>query len=256
MARAARGGSSQQGPAPPSAPTNGGEPHRVEVAVVYYSRFGVLRRLAELIAEGAGRVPGVTTRLMSVDEQPVGEPRAGEYLEEAAMRRAVTLNQLLAADAIVVGAPSYFGSMASPVKRLFEDCASTSPAPQRVRSRPWRAYLFRDKVGAAFTSSATPHGGNEQTLHSILTLLMHLGMLVVTPGQREPILVHTGAPYGATAVAGADGDRSPSRTEQAAARDLGQRVAEVATRLVLGRLRWAEIQAGGSSPPRGFDPSA
>jgi NAD(P)H dehydrogenase (quinone) len=226
------------------------------VLVVYYSRFGVLRRLAELIAEGVGRVPGASARLMSVDEQPIGEPRSGEYVEEAAMRRAVTLNQLLASDAIVVGAPSYFGSMASPVKRLLEDCASTSPAPQQVRSRRWRAYLFRDKVDAAFTSSATPHGGNEQTLHSILTMLMHLGMLVVTPGQREPVLVHAGAPYGATAVAGADGDRAPSRTEQAAARDLGQRVAECATRLVLGRLRWAEIQAGAPTDRRGFDPSA
>jgi NAD(P)H dehydrogenase (quinone) len=224
-------------------------PDEVEVLVVYYSRFGVVRRLAELIAEGARCVPGVATRLMSVDDQPVGEPRAGEYIEEAEMRRAVVLNRLIAADAIVVGAPAYFGSMASPVKRLFEDCAATSPTPQRERSRPWRAYLFRDKVGAAFTSSGTPHGGNEQALHSILRLMMHLGMLIVTPGQREPILQHAAAPYGATAVAGAGGDREPSAQERAVARALGERVARVASWVVLGRLRMAEVEAGSTRRP-------
>jgi NAD(P)H dehydrogenase (quinone) len=230
--------------------------HEVEVLVVYYSRFGVVRRLAELIAEGAERVPGVGARLMSVDEQPIGEPRGGEYVEEAAMRRAVALNRLVSADAIVVGAPSYFGSMASPVKRLFEDCAATSPTPQRERSRPWRAYLFRDKVGAAFTSSGTPHGGNEQTLHSILSLMMHLGMLVVTPGQTEPILVAAEAPYGATAVAGPAGDRPPTPRERRAAGALGERVARVASWVVMGRLRMAEVEAGAPVCSRGLDPSA
>jgi NAD(P)H dehydrogenase (quinone) len=231
-------------------------PHAVELLIVYYSRFGVVRRLAELIAEGARRVPGVNASLMSIDEQPIGEPRAGEYPEEAAMRRAVALSRLVAADAIVVGAPSYFGSMASPVKRLFEDCAATSPPPQQERSRPWRAYLFRDKVGAAFTSSGTPHGGNEQTLHSILSLMMHLGMLVVTPGQREPILANQAAPYGATAISGAGGDRGPSVREQEAARALGERVARVASWVVAGRLNLARVEAGAPAPSRGFDPSA
>ncbi len=149
------------------------------------------------------------------------------------------VNEFTGFDAIIVGAPSYFGTMASPVKRLFEDCATANPPPQD-RTRPWRIHLFRNKVGAAFTASATPHGGNEQTLHSILTMLMHCGMIVVTPGQGEPILENEGAPYGPTAVAGAEANRLPSAEEQEAARAHGERVAHVAAWLALGRLAWVQ----------------
>jgi NAD(P)H dehydrogenase (quinone) len=158
-------------------------------------------------------------------------------------RRAILLQRLVSADALIVGAPSYFGSMASPVKRLFEDCVTASAPPTTDRSRPWRQYLFRDKVGAAFASSATPHGGNEQTLHSILTMLSHLGMILVTPGQAPPILENEAAPYGATAVAGAQGDRLPSEAEQDAARALGQQVAEVSHWLHWGRTEWEKWRA-------------
>lgn len=171
------------------------------------------------------------------------------------LRRAATLNMLTSADALVVGAPGYFGSMASPVKRLFEDCATASTA-DADRSRPWGHFQFHDKVGAAFTSTGTVHGGNEQTLLSILTMFMHFGMIVVTPGQQQPILEVQAAPYGATAISGPEGGRLPTADDEEAARRLGERVAQVAIRLKIGSAAWTEgghrrarSQARGSDQP-------
>lgn len=210
----------------------------LHILIVCYSRFGAVGALAERIAEGARRVAGVEVHRLDVDDQPVEEARCGEGRDAATLGWAAAVHQLASADALIVGAPAYFGSMASPVKRLFEDCAAIGNPPVADRSRPWYGHLFRDKVGAAFTASATLHGGNEQALHSILTMMMHLGMIVVTPGQREPILETDAAPYGATAIAGPDGDRAPTDAEREAARDLGQRVAEVTAWVIAGQAVW------------------
>jgi NAD(P)H dehydrogenase (quinone) len=212
--------------------------HPLQILIVYYSRFGAVGALAEKIAEGAHRVPNVETHLLAVEDRPIEELRPGESEADMAARRAVVVNRLIAADAIIVGAPSYFGTMASPVKRLFEDCVTASAPPTTDRTRPWRHHRFQDKVGAAFTGSATPHGGNEQTLHSILTLMMHLGMIVVTPGQREPILENEASPYGATVVTGVHGTWLPDDVIQEAARNQGEQVALVASWVRLGRLAW------------------
>jgi NAD(P)H dehydrogenase (quinone) len=209
--------------------------HRPKILIVYYSRFGVLKLLAERIGEGARQAMTAEASLLAVEDQPIEELRPGEDEHAMTLRRAAIVGQLAAADALIVGAPSYFGSMASPVKRLFEDCVTASGIASPDQSRPWRHYLFRNKIGAAFTSSATPHGGNEQTLQSILTMLMHLGMIVVTPGQCEPILENESAPYGATAITGAEGNRLPTDLEQGMARALGAQVAEVTTWLHWGR---------------------
>jgi len=209
------------------------------ILIVSYSRFGVVHLLAEHIAEGVHHIDGAQAHLLDVEDQPIEELRPGEDEAAMARRRAVILNQLSAADALVVGAPGYFGTMASPLKRFFEDTATASSPPTTVRTRPWRHHLFRNKVGAAFTSTATPHGGNEQALHSILTMLMHLGLIIVTPGQQQPILENETPTYGATAITGPMGDRLPSEREREYARQLGQQVAEVATWLRLGATEWA-----------------
>ena len=215
------------------------EPMRnTRVLIVYYSRFGAIKSLAEHIAEGARRVPNIETEMLEVADMPVETLLPDEDEHDMRMRRAAVVSKLGSADAFVIGAPAYFGSMASPVKRLFEECATASNPPATDRSRPWRHYLFRDKPGGAFTTSATPHGGNEQTLHSILTMMMHLGMIVVTPGQQMPILENDAAPYGATAITGATGNRILTEAELEGARALGQRVAEVATWLAWGRTEW------------------
>lgn len=209
-----------------------------KIVVVYYTRFGVLGELAERVAEGAREVEGVRVDLLEVTDSPVDEPRPGETRADLDLRRAMILDRLAPTDALVVGAPAYFGSMAAAVKRFFEDCVTAGVPLETSPSRPWRHQLFRNTVGAAFTASATPHGGNEHAIHSILTMMMHLGMLVVTPGQRPPILENEASPYGATAVSGPDGDRQPDRAEQAAARALGRQVAEVATWVRWGRHEW------------------
>jgi NAD(P)H dehydrogenase (quinone) len=207
----------------------------VQVLVVVYSRFGVLERLSERIVEGVRGASGAGAHVIEVAEQPIDEPLPGESEAERNGRREVLMEWLRAADALIVGAPAYYGSMASAVKRFFEDVLTAGSAPPVDRTRPWRRDLLRDKVGAAFTASATPHGGNELALHSILTMFMHLGMLVVTPGQAEPLLLNPAAPYGATAIAGATGDQPPTAEEEAAARELGLRVARVASVLRAGR---------------------
>jgi NAD(P)H dehydrogenase (quinone) len=221
----------------------------VHVLIPYYSRFGVIASLAERVAEGVAQVSGATAELLPIEDQPVDEARAGEQPDDMLLRRARIVDRFAEADALVVGSPAYFGSMASAVKRLFEDCATASAPGGVDRTRPWHVQLLHDKVGAAFTASATPHGGNEMALHSILTMMMHLGMVLVTPGQHEPILENDAAPYGATAVTGALGTRPPAELEERAARDLGRRVAEYALWLRIGR-----IEAGRRAPPATLAP--
>jgi NAD(P)H dehydrogenase (quinone) len=223
---------------------------RIQILIVYYSRFGVLKMLADWIAEGAQRVERAAVSFLEVEDRPVEELRPGESESDMMARRAVIVNRLAAPDALIVGAPAYFGGMAAPVKRLFEDCLTASNPPLTDRSRPWRDHRLRGQVGAAFTASGTPHGGNEQALHSILTMMMHLGMIVVTPGQREPILENVSSPYGATAIAGSDGKRLPDTVEQAEARALGQQVAQIATWVQWGRTEWEKwcAVAPGAAP--------
>jgi len=217
------------------------------VLIVYYSRFGVVKRMAELIGEGARRVPGVSAGHLEVVDQPVAEVRPDETESQMAMRRAVIVHQLVSADALIVGTPTYFGGMAAPIKRLFEDSVAATPPPGD-RTRPWLHHRFRDKVGAAFTASGTPHGGNEMALHSILTMMMHLGMVVVTPGQGRPILENPAAPYGPTAISGPTGDRPLTAQDEDEARALGERVALTTSWLGWGRDAWAEIEERGRIP--------
>ena len=219
----------------------------VRIVIVYYSRFGVVKRLGDAIAAGARGVPNTQVSFLNVEDRPLEELREGETEGDMALRRAAVINQLMASEALIVGAPTYFGSMASEVKRLFEDCAAANPPPMD-RTRPWLHHRFHDKVGAAFTASGTPHGGNEMALHSILTMMMHLGMVVVTPGQGQPILENPAAPYGATAISGPTGDQPLSPDDESAAKALGERVAHITTWLTWGRATWSELRATGRLP--------
>lgn len=206
---------------------------QVHLLIVYYSRFGALKALAEQVATGARRVADVDTELLEIEDLALGMARPDEEAPDVSARHAAALAKISAADGLIVGSPSYFGSMAASVKRFFEDCTSASHPEQSPAARS----LFRDKIGAAFTTSATPHGGNEETLHSILTMLMHLGMFIVTPGQQMPILENDAAPYGATAITGAQGNRAMTDQERDAAREFGEHVAKVAMWMALGRAR-------------------
>jgi NAD(P)H dehydrogenase (quinone) len=234
---------------------HGGTPP-LRVLVVFYSRFGAIRDMAGCVREGAARVPDTAVELLEVGDAPFPELQGGANDEETRTRRTALLDRVARADALVVGGPAYFGAPAAALKRFFEDLAVASGATLD-RTRPWHHHLFRDKPGAAFVSSATPHGGNEQALQGLLTMMMHLGMLVVTPGQRGPILEQDAAPYGATAITGPDGHRGLSDDERQEARDLGQRVAEIARWLRAGRaLESDRLLATTAARGQRFDPSA
>lgn len=233
----------------------------IHVLVAYYSRFGSVRALADAIAEGVRRVEGAVPNLFEVAEWPTGEPMPDETVQDMEQRRAIAVNQFANSDAVIVGSPAYLGGMAAPIKRLFEDVVTASGPTGTDRSRPWRHHHFRDKVGAAFASSATPHGGNEMTLQAILVAMMHLGMLIATPGQQETPLEGAASPYGAAAAPGIGPDATPSATELALARDLGQRVAEVTRWVVQGRIAWArerdmreQSRWATASPPEAEEP--
>ena len=170
----------------------GSHARTTQVAIVVYSRFGVLRELAEALVQGVRTVGGADAHIIEVADEPIDQLKAGETESERTQRRAVLLQRLAAADAVIIGAPAYFGGMASVLKRFLEDVLTAEAPPPVDRSRPWHVTILRDKVGAAFTASATPHGGNEMALHSILTFLMHAG----NRGHARASGTDSGEPFG------------------------------------------------------------
>ena len=194
-----------------------------KVLVLYYSSYGHLETMAEAVAEGA-RSAGAEAVVKRVPEQVSEEvANASHYKEQSAP--VATVDELEQYDAIIVGSPTRFGRLASQMASFWDQTGGV-----------WFQGKLVGKVGAAFTSTATQHGGQETTLFSILTTLMHHGMVLVGlpysfQGQMRVDEVTGGAPYGATTIAGGDGSRQPSATELDGARFLGKHAAEVAAKL-------------------------
>ena len=194
------------------------------VLVLYYSSYGHIETMANAIAEGARGV-GATVDIKRVPETAPEEiARAAHFkLDQAAPIAQV--NDLVDYDAIIVGAPTRFGRMPSQMAAFLDQAGSL-----------WAGGKLNGKVGAAFTSSASQHGGNEMTLFSIMTNLLHFGMVIVGlpyshQGQMTLEEIVGGAPYGATTIAGGDGSRQPSQIELAGARHQGELVARTAARI-------------------------
>lgn len=196
-----------------------------KVLVLYYSAYGHMETLAHAIAEGA-REDGA-----DADVKRVPETVSDEIAEKAGFKRnqkapVAEIDDLKDYDAIIVGAPTRYGRMCSQMAAFWD---AGGPL--------WAKGALSGRVGSAFSSSATQHGGQEQTLFSIITNLMHFGMVIVGlpydwGGQRRMDEITGGAPYGITTVAGSgDADRRPSENELAGARFQGRRVADVAKRL-------------------------
>ncbi len=197
----------------------------MKVLVVFDTRYGNTHKLAEAIAEGAREVRGTDAHLKRVE---ITEPEAVINQHED-WRKAndrfkavpqVTLDDLAQADAIVFGCPTRYGNMTAGMSRLF---SSTG--------RLWAEGKLLGKVGAAFTTSSTPHGGNETTLITMFLPMYHHGMIVVTPGYGDPAIFGAGSPYGATSVSGPGANISPTTTDLNVAGFLGRRVARVAKAL-------------------------
>ena len=194
----------------------------INLLVLYYSRHGATRQLAELIAEGIESVPGATARLRTVPEvSAVCEatesdiPASGPpYVEHKDLEECAGL---------ALGSPTRFGNMASAVKYFLDNSTSQ-----------WLSGSLIGKPACVFTSTGSMHGGQESTLLSMMVPLMHHGMLMVGLPYSQPELMNTltgGSPYGVTHFAKADGSAPISAEEKKLALAQGQRLAEIALKL-------------------------
>jgi NAD(P)H dehydrogenase (quinone) len=195
-----------------------------KVLVLYYSSYGHIEAMAQAVAEGA-RSAGATVDIRRVPELvPEEVARSAHYkLDQEAP--VATIAELENYDAIIIGVGTRFGRMASQMGNFLDQAGGL-----------WARGALNGKVGAAFTSTATQHGGQETTLFAIITNLLHFGMLVVGlpysfQGQMRLDEITGGSPYGATTIAGGDGSRLPSESELEGARFQGRLVAETANRL-------------------------
>ena len=196
-----------------------------KVLVLYYSMYGHIETMAEEVAEGARSVKGteVTIKrvldLMSED----AAKKAGAKLDQEAPF--ATTDELADYDAIIFGAPTRFGNMCAQMRNFLDQTG-----------RLWIDGKLIGKVGSVFTSTGTQHGGQETTITSFHTTLLHHGMIIVgVPYSCLEITNMTeitgGSPYGASTLAGSDGSRQPSENEKKIARFQGAHVAEVAKKL-------------------------
>ena len=196
-----------------------------KVLVLYYSSYGHIETMANAVAEGA-RAAGATVDVKRVPETVPEEVAKASYFKLDQPAPIATPAELANYDAVVVGAPTRFGRMPSAMGSFFEQAGAL-----------WASGAMIGKVGGAFTSSATQHGGNEMTLFSIITNLLHFGFVIVGlpyshGGQMTLEEVVGGSPYGATTVAGGKGERQPSQIELDGARHQGERIAKTAAKLV------------------------
>lgn len=195
-----------------------------KVLVLYYSSYGHIETMAYAIAEGA-REAGATVDVKRVHETAPPEiaEKAGFKLDQSAP--VAKVEELENYDAIIIGTGTRYGRVSSQMAAFLDQTGGM-----------WLRGAFNGKVGAAFTSTGSQHGGQETTLFSIITNLLHLGMTIVGldygyEGQMTVDEVTGGTPYGATTIAGGDGSRQPSENELNGARYQGRRVAEVAGKL-------------------------
>lgn len=198
-----------------------------KVLVLYYSSYGHIERMAEAVAEGA-REAGAEVDIKRVPElvPPEVAEKSGFKLNQPAP--VATVDELPSYDAIVIGTPTRFGNMAAQMKNFLDQTGGL-----------WFQGKLIGKVGSVFTSTATQHGGQESTILSTHTVLLHQGMVIAGlpysfQGQMTLSEISGGSPYGATTIAAGDGSRQPSANELAGARFQGKYVAEIATKLARG----------------------
>lgn len=193
-----------------------------EILIVYYSRTGNVAQLARLIARGVEEVPGMRARLRSVPPvAPVTATAAPPVPDEGAPY--ATPADLRECAGIILGSPTRFGNMAAPLKHFLDSTGAE-----------WASGALAGKPAAAFTSTATTHGGQEATLLTMLLPLLHHGALIVGLPFTEAALNATragGTPYGASHVAGTGGERAIGEEAKILARALGRRVAAITAKL-------------------------
>ncbi|MDX9709881.1 MAG: NAD(P)H:quinone oxidoreductase [Trichloromonas sp.] len=201
----------------------------VKIQIVFYSMYGHVHQLAEAVAEGAREVSGVEVGLFQVPELVPEDAleRTGAKAARAAFAHIPVARpeQLAEAGAILFGTPTRFGNMCAQMRNFLDQTGGL-----------WAKGALIGKVGSVFASTATQHGGQETTITSFHTTLLHHGMVIVGVPYSEARLttmaeITGGTPYGATTLAAADGSRRPSENEREIARFQGRHVAQIAARL-------------------------
>jgi len=195
-----------------------------KILILYYSTYGHIEKLAGAVAAGA-RETGATVDIKRVPETaPEAVAKAAHFkLDQSAP--IASIEELAHYDAIIVGSPTRFGRMSSQMAAFLDQGGGL-----------WARGVLNGKVGSAFGSTASQHGGQEVNLFSTITNLFHFGMVVVGlpysfGGLTEMAEVTGGTPYGATTVAAPDGSRQPSKNELEGARFQGRHVAEIANKI-------------------------
>lgn len=200
-----------------------------KVQVVFYSMYGHIYKMAEAIAAGAREVPDTEVTLYQVPELVPDEvlEKSGAKAARSAFANipVITPEQLADADAIIFGTPTRFGNMAAQMRNFLDQTGSL-----------WMSGALIGKVGSVFTSTASQHGGQETTITSFHSTLLHQGMVIVgTPYSEQRLLgmdeISGGTPYGATTITKGDGSRQPSENELGIARFQGRHVALIAKKL-------------------------
>jgi NAD(P)H dehydrogenase (quinone) len=196
-----------------------------KILILYHSFYGHIETMAQAEAEGAREVAGTVVTIKRVPETMSADAvrAAGGKLDQAAPVAAP--DELADYDAIIFGTPTRFGNMSGQMRTFLDQTGGL-----------WMKGALIGKLGSVFTSSATQHGGQESTILSFHTTLLHQGMLIVGlpySEQRQMGLdeIKGGSPYGASTIAGGQGERQPSEQERAMARFQGRHVAQLAARL-------------------------
>ncbi len=195
-----------------------------KVLVLYYSSYGHIETMAQAVAEGA-RQAGASVDVKRVPETAPAEVAKAAHFKLDQAAPVAKVEDLADYDAIVVGTPTRFGRMPSQMASFLDQAGGL-----------WARGALNGKVGGAFSSTATQHGGQEATLFSVITNLLHFGMVIVGlpyshQGQMRIDEVVGGSPYGATTIAGGRGERQPSATELEGARHQGELIAKTAAKL-------------------------
>lgn len=201
----------------------------MKVLILYYSMYGHLHKMAEAIAEGVNQVSGAEAVLRRVPEtlppEVLEKMGAVEAQTSLAHVPICTVEALAAADAVIFGTPTRFGNMCGQMRQFLD-----------ATGQLWQQGALVGKVGSVFASTATQHGGQESTILSFHTTLLHHGFVVVGlpyafQGQMGIDEITGGSPYGATTITGTKGERMPSVNELEAARFQGTHVATIAAKL-------------------------
>ena len=195
-----------------------------KVLVLYYSAYGHIEAMAQAMAEGA-RAAGAQVDVKRVPETVPEEIARQAHFKLDQAAPVAQIADLADYDAIIVGTGTRFGRISSQMAAFLDQAGGL-----------WARGALNGKVGAAFTATGTQHGGQETTLFSLITNLLHFGMVIVGmdygfSGQQNDKEIVGGAPYGATTVAGGDGSRHPTAIDLDGARYQGRRVAETAAKL-------------------------